>query len=159
MCVVYFFNNFHKNFELQPSILNLSLNWSCIFWTPWVSTFPLIPPISTFSSLRNWLAVLQNSWIIFSRSVKLSNLLKTKGSLQKRFKSGLVTTKKSNLTMFFKALLMFLEIPSFLLFLSLQSNLEAWLWIFGMKIWIPLKFLERLWVCQVLPPPFDTEIG
>ncbi len=70
----------YVNMFLFQLLIIQTLNSS---WTQMIlllSAFPLRPPISTFSSLRNCWAVRKNSLMMFKRSMKLSKRLKIKCS-------------------------------------------------------------------------------
>ncbi len=68
-------------------------------WTQMIlllRAFPLRPPISTFSSLRNCWAVRKNSLMMFRRSMKLSKRLKIKCSWKLELKRKFVEYRNVN---------------------------------------------------------------
>ena len=74
--------------------------------------------MSTFSSFRNWLAVLQKSWMVLSLSTKLSKRWKTSCSLKSH---DLHTFRSSLSSSFFLSLSSSVSLSSCPLFLSSSS--------------------------------------
>ena len=77
------FLNYEQTFYLK--IVNCSLNSSKIWEILELRFLPRIPPISTFSSFKNWSEVWKNSRTIIKRSTKASYRLKIRSSWNSQF--------------------------------------------------------------------------
>ena len=128
--------------------------------------------MSTFSSFRNWLAVLQKSWMVLSLSTKLSKRWKTSCSLKSHdlhtFRSSLSSSFFFSLSLSLYSSLSLSSCPLFLSSSSLKYEghlaLYSWkrLWSGGGNyyddppetgFWTPWASSAKLSPCPKPPPP------